>query len=242
MTDGSPARPARTQFFANTALAMLALVLASFSFTYFWPIVSGGGRFSPLFHIHGAAYFSWMALYVWQTRLAASGRTASHREWGLAGVALSGLMVPLGVAVAIAAAHRRAAEGKAFPYESTLFNVTDLASFAIFMIAAIATVTRRVDWHRRFMFAAAISLMGPALSRWLIVIPPAAPWTDMLPNLAADLFLVGLLLHDRRTLGRVHPATWISIIILVPISVIVPLLIGSDWWHAVGPGIASLAS
>ncbi|WP_066801216.1 hypothetical protein [Sphingomonas soli] len=194
-----------------------------------------------MLHLHAAAYFGWMLLYAWQTRLVALGRAARHREWGLAGIALSALMVPLGLAISIAAVRGRMARGDAHPFDSTLFNIVDIATFAILMTASIAAVTRHPDWHRRFTFGAALCLVGPALSRWLIVLPSAVPWTDLLPNLGADLFLIALLLHDRRTLGRVHPATWWVAALLVPIHVATPFLISSEGWRAIAPGIMALA-
>jgi hypothetical protein len=240
MTDARP-RPARTQFFATTALLMLALVLASFSFTYFWRLASGTRQFSLVLHIHAAAYFAWIFLYAWQTRLVATGLVARHRELGLAGIAVSTLMIPLGLGIAIAAAQRRAARGNPHPFDFTLFNVVDLATFAILMVASIAAVTRHPDWHRRFTFGAALCLVGPSLSRVLLVLPEAAPWTDLIPNLAADLFLIALALHDRRTLGRLHPATWWVAAILVPIHIATPFLIDSAAWRAIGPRIMAFA-
>lgn len=240
MDEGTKPR-VRSQFFARTSLAMLVLVLASFSFTYFWPIVTRSRPFPIVFHLHAAAFFAWMLLYCWQSRLVATGRVARHREWGLAGIALSAAMVPLGVAMAIAGARRRMAAGIPHPFDSTLFNVVDLGTFAILMTVAIVAVTRHPLWHRRFVFGAAICLLGPSLSRWLRVIPEATPWTDLLPNLCAELFLVALMIHDRRMLGRVHPATWWVIGLLVPINVATPFLIATDWWRNLGPGIMALA-
>jgi hypothetical protein len=231
----------RPQFFARSAMLMLVLVLASFSFTYFAPMATGSKRFSIVLHIHGAAYFAWIFLYTWQTRLIATGRVARHREWGLAGIALSSLMVPLGVALAIEGARRRTAAGNPYPFDPTLYNVVDILTFAIMMTASIAAVTRRPDWHRRFTFGAALCLVGPSLSRWLRVIPEVAPWTDLLPNLGADLFLIALLLHDRRVFGRLHPATWWVIAALVPIHAATPFLTGSARWRELGPTIMNLA-
>lgn len=74
-------------------------------------------------------------------------------------------MVPLGIALAIAAARRRIAAGNPHPFDTTLFNVTDLGAFALLMTASIATVTRHSDWHRRLTYGAALALLGPALSR-----------------------------------------------------------------------------
>jgi hypothetical protein len=241
MGENAKLRRRQSQFFARSALLMLALVLASFSFTYFAPVASGSKHFPIVFHIHAVAFFAWMLLYAWQTHLVAAGRVARHREWGLAGVALSAAMVPLGVALAIAAARRRMISGDPHPFDTTLFNIIDISTFALLMIASIATVTRHPDWHRRFTFGAALCLLGPALSRWLQVIPNVTPWTDMLPNLAADLFFIALVAQDRRRLGRVHAASWLMIAVLVPVHIATPFVTGSDWWRGTGPGIMALA-
>lgn len=232
---------ARSQFFSRAALLMLGLVLASFSFTYFAPLATGSGDFSVILHIHGVAYFAWIFLYAWQTRLVATGRVARHRELGLAGIALSALMVPLGIAVSIEAFRRRSIAGDAYPYDFILFNVVDITTFAVLMTAAIAAVTRHSDWHRRFAFGAALCLVGPSLTRWLQVIPEAMPWTDLMPALSADLFLIALIVHDKHALRRVHPATWWVIGLLVPIHVATPFLYSTDWWRSVGPTIMTFA-
>jgi hypothetical protein len=236
---------ARPHFFARSALVMLALVLSAFPLTYFGPTVTGSRPFPPVYHIHGIVFFAWMSLYAWQTRLVATGRVARHRELGLAGVALSALMIPLGILLTIAAIQRRTKEGNPHPFDNALYNVVDLTSFAVLMIASIACVTRHADWHRRFTYAAALALVGPAISRWFygpwfISIPEAPPFTDFAPNLCADLFFVPLMLHDRRTLGRIHPATLWPCLIMVPLHVLTPFATGTAWWRALAPAITKL--
>jgi hypothetical protein len=225
----------RSRFYARSALLMLAMVIVSFPFTYFGPAISGANYFTPVYHIHGAAYFGWIILYAWQTHLVAEGKPARHREYGLGGIALSALMVPLGVILLVAAIKRRMAAGNPHPFDVTLYNVVDIASFAVLMTLSIASVTRYIEWHRRFTFAAAIALVGPAISRWFLTIPPLVPLTDFGPNIIADLFLVALILHDRRTLGRIHPATlWVTAV-LVPIHLLTPFATGTAWWRGIGP-------
>jgi len=241
----------RSRFFANGALLMLALVVTAFLFTYFRPLVTGRPEwpgappFSPLHHIHGAFFFSWMGLYAWQTQLVASGRLARHREFGLAGIAISALMLPLGLLLTIKGIVGRIGRGDPDPYFVTLFNVVDIATFSVLMTVSIASVTRHIDWHRRFTFGAALSLVGASISRWFlpnwpIVLPRAPPWTDMAPNLLADLLLMALLVHDRRTLGRVHPATWGVIALLVPLHVATPYLAETAAWRRLAPGLLRL--
>jgi len=230
----------KSRFFARTGWLMLAMVVGSFPLTYFSPMVTGARHFAPIYHIHGLAFFAWIGLYAWQAQLIADGRTLRHRELGLAGIALTALMLPLGIALAIAAIRRRMSTGDPHPFDVTLYNMVDIASFSILMIASIAAVTRHSNWHRRFTFAAALCLVGPAISRWILPLPPLPPITDFAPNILADLFLIALIFHDRRTLGRVHPATIWVMAILIPIHLVSPYLASSDAWRAIAPAILQL--
>jgi len=67
------------------------------------------------------------------------------------------------------------------------------------------------------------------------MVPPASPWTVFGPNLLADLLFVPLALHDRKTLGRIHPATLFAFFAIVPMHVFEPWIAGSAWWRAVAP-------
>lgn len=224
---------------------MLSLTLSAFPFTYFRPVLNGTPGFSPVVHIHGLLFFAWIGLFAWQTHLVATGRTARHRELGLAGIAVSAMMLPFGVMLMVKAITRRMAAGHLHPFDIALYNLVDIATFTVLMIASIAAVTRNVDWHRRLTFGAALCLVGPAISRWflpswVVALPQASPWTDMAPNLLADLFLIALIIHDRRTLGRVHSATCVVILVLVPMHVATPFLAGTAAWRDMAPALLRL--
>jgi hypothetical protein len=223
-------------FFARTAILMLVCVLVSFPLTYYWPVASGkGGTFAPFVHIHGAVFFSWMFLYVWQTRLIAIARSAVHREIGLAGIALSTLLVVLGVGAAIHAAKDRMQRGEPMPFAISFFNLMDMGLFTAFMTASIASVTRHREWHRRFAYSAALCLLAPAMSRWTI------PYLSMPPYVPDYAFLLALAVHDWRTSGRIHPATLVSAAIIVPIRLASPWFAFSDAWSVVAPAILVLS-
>lgn len=64
------------------------------------------------------------------------------------------------------------------PFATTLYNVVDITLFAVFMIASIAAVTRRREWHRRFTHAAALCVVGPAISL-------SAGWNAVAPAIMA---------------------------------------------------------
>lgn len=231
----------RSRFYSRSALLILVMVLVSFPATYFAPVMTGSGRFAPIYHIHGAAFFAWIGLYAWQTHLVASGRPARHRELGLWGFALSGMMVPLGWALAIAAIERRIANADPHPFDFALYNVVDIVSFTVLMVASVASVTRHIERHRRFTFAAAVALAGPAISRWFL--PPVQafpPFTDFAPNIIADLLLVALAVHDRRTIGRIHPVTLGCLAVMVPLHIFTPFAVSSDAWRGMAPAILQI--
>lgn len=219
---------------------MLACVILSFPLTYFQPMVTGSRHFSAFYHIHGAAFFGWMFLYAWQTHLAARGSIARHREFGFVGIALSALLLPLGVIMSILAIEQRMAAGEDDPFYFTAYNVVDLVTFTVLMTASIAAVTRRPDWHRRLMFGAALCLVGPAISRWFYAVPAVPPFTDFGPNILADLLLIALVVHDRATLGRIHPASVWVIASLIPLHLLTPFFASSEAWRSVAPLLLQL--
>jgi len=246
VTATNPERPTTSsKFFARSALVMLALTLSAFPLSYFSPVVTGAKHFAPIVHIHGIVFFAWICLYAWQTLLVATGRTARHRELGLAGIAISTLLIPLGILLAISAIQRRMREGDPHPFDFALYNIFDICCFAVLMFASIGAVTRHVDWHRRFTYGAALCLVGPAISRWFygpwFVTPPyTPPFSDFAPYIAADLFYVALMLYDRRTLGRVHPATWWTCLTVIPFQFLVPFAAESLWWRGLAPVLLKL--
>lgn len=223
------------RYFARVSWIMLASVILAFAYTYFVPLATGTGQFIWLRHLHGLAFFAFMGLYVWQSQLVAAGKVVKHRSLGLFGLALAGAMVPLGVWMFLTSTHERVAAAQPDPYYLSFFSLFDIASFAALIVAAVATAMKKTDWHKRYMYAAAIALVGPAISRWFIFIPAAPPWTDMGPNLLADLLFIPLALHDRKLLGRIHPATLIAAVAIVPMHVLEPWIAASAWWRELGP-------
>lgn len=232
----SDARPARAQFFAQSALVMAAIVVLSFPLTYYLPVATGSRQFHILHHVHALAFFAWIALYVWQTQLTARGEIARHREIGLLGFALTGAMIPLGFWMAQRGAERRLGTME-HPYEFTWYNVVDMTMFTVLMIAAIVCVTRHKEWHRRFVYVAALCLVAPAATRWTLQMPGDPFLVDIAVYLVMDPFLIALAIFDWRALGRPHPATLASIALLLPLQVSGAFIARSDWWNGIAPGL-----
>lgn len=240
-TKGAKPRTAHSPFFARMALVTLGLVILSFPLAYYIPVITGSRHWPPLVHIHGLFFFSWICLYALQTRLASTGRVALHRELGLAGIAISAFMVPLGVGVVIIQARMNLASGMADPYWLTYMNLMGITTFAGLMTASIASVTRHREWHRRFTYGAALVLLQFAASR-LFQMFSASTQLDYFILLVPDLaFLGALVVHDRKALGRVHPATvWISAVLL-PLHASAHTIAHSHAWASIAPFVLHLA-
>lgn len=217
----------RSRFFLISGWGMVALALVSFPFTYFGPMRDGSRLFYGLLHVHGALCFLWLLLYAWQVQLAAQRKIVRHREWGLAGAWLSGAVVMTGVPMIGAAAMRRIAAGDPAPYFFSAYNIVDIGLFTVMSSLALFTASRHMEWHRRFMLGAGVALFVAAASRLFLVLPRLPPWTDLGSAAIGDALLIGLALHDRRQLGRVHPATWLLLAVMVPAHFGSPLLGGT---------------
>ena len=56
---------------------LLAIAIAAVGFwpTYFGPLVAGTAEKTPIIHLHAAVYVGWLALFLTQAALAATGRS-----------------------------------------------------------------------------------------------------------------------------------------------------------------------
>lgn len=201
----SPARPAHPDraFYTGMAVATALTVLAGFAPSYYLKGAFGTRPLSPLLHLHGAVFTTWIVFFIVQVRLVAARKVWLHRRLGIAGGVLAALMLVVGVAAAVDSARRGFTPPGGFPPLVFLaLPVGAVGTFAVLVTAALAW-RRRSDVHKRLMLMATISILTPAIARLL---GPAGfgPPVFFAVN---DLFVVACVIYDRRVRGRVHPAT-----------------------------------
>lgn len=192
------------RFFFVMACVMAATVVAGFALN----LALGRSTFQvPLvYHLHAAAFFGWVALYVVQNGLVAGGRVSLHRQLGWLSILVLPVMVGLGMAVTVAALRRT---GGPFFFDANEFlvgNPLGLLAIAGLVVAALV-LRRRTDWHRRLLYCAMASLTGPGFGR-LLPMPLFIPWAWEIANLVPLVFVLVGMVADRRRYGRVHPAWW----------------------------------
>lgn len=205
-------RPVRTRdresvFFARYATALAAFILFGFA-QFELRGLAPFGKFGWEIHAHAGAMVAWLALSVAQPWLAATGNVAIHRRLGWASAGLI-VAVPVIGSMAGFAALRAGLVPPFFTpaYFLALVNV-GVVLFTGMVVAGVAMV-RRIDWHRRLMLGSTALILEPALGRTLPM--PLMSWWGEWVAMAIQIGALGwLAAHDRRTLGRIHPATLIA--------------------------------
>jgi hypothetical protein len=187
-------------------------------------------RGAPVYlHLHAVVMIAWLALTVVQATLVARDNLALHRRLGWIGAGLVTVVIVMGGVVSF-----RALQTHHFPpFFTTPFffalTVVELLAFTGMMVAAIRR-RRETEWHRRLMIGALVLLMEPALGR-VLPMPLLMPWGEW-ATLAVQLgVLVLVARHDRKTLGAIHPATTVSMLVVALTHGLFELLAVSPFWQ-----------
>jgi hypothetical protein len=235
-------------FYVGMAGVCVLVAFGGFVPTYWARLATGSFGGAPILHIHGALFFSWTLFFLAQTMWVASGQTGRHRQWGLTGIALATAM---GVSVVLASINSmKVAETIAMGDAARRFSIVALSAlvlFATFVGLAIANV-QRPQAHKRYMLLAMVPLLHAATARIFLTLfaPPGAVgpppvFVAIPPGLTVDLFVVAMLVHDRRTLGRMHPITLFGGAANLAVQLLVVPLSATAAWMAVATGIERLA-
>ena len=201
-------------FYTGMAVAVVITVFAGFARTYYLRPYFGTPALTPLLHLHGVIFTSWLVLFLAQTALVAANRTGIHRRLGVAGAVIAVLIVLVGTATAIIRAKLvEVPPGSPSPLAFLTIPLGDMLVFAS-LVGAGFYFRRRGDVHKRLMLLATISILPAATAR----LPFA--FIQQVGPLAffglADLFIVACLLYDLVARGRIHRATiWGGLVIVV---------------------------
>ena len=204
--DGAGLAVGRPHEDAGMAFAMAATMAVLIVTGFGLNLALGRSTFAvPLvYHLHAATFFSWTALFVIQTRLAAQGNHALHRRLGRLAAMLVILLVAMGGAMTLTSLRRT---GGPFFFAQNEFMWGNMVGLlcAVGLVAAAVRNRHRTDWHLRLMLGAMALLTTPALGR-IVPMPLFIPWAWWANTaFALAIVLVGMGLDLRRK-GRVHPA------------------------------------
>ena len=195
-------------------LAVLSAVIAVVGFwpTYFGPFVAGIVDKAPIIHFHAAVYVGWLAIFITQAVLAATGRVAAHMKLGRFAIGYGVLVIVVGLLTAFARFSVRVRVGEVVAAQAQLLGpLLDMLVFAPLFAAAIY-YRRKPELHKRLMIVATTSLLIAAVGRMPFLGTPRDPWLLHLIWTAPILLAMA---HDFWRRRSVHPVYVLGLIVLV---------------------------
>lgn len=212
-------RAPRKRFFICMAVLMLVAVALGFGRSFYLRPLFISRPLPGYLVIHGLIMTAWFLLFFVQAALVSARRVDLHRKLGIAGLVFAAAVVVTAVVVNLNVIPRMQANGQlSTPEEGLEFALSSLSGLIPFvlLVGSAVWLRRRPDLHKRLMFWAFVWMLGPAFtnSRPLgeALDPLVAPY---LPFFPADLlWLFGLVAYDWTTQRRIHPATYITFIVL----------------------------
>jgi hypothetical protein len=146
---------------------MALIVFVGFAQTYYLKVLFRTPPLRLLLHIHGLVMTAWLVLFFVQVRLIAAHRADLHRRLGVVGAVLAGMVLMVGVPVALSQGHLHLIANDS-PLEPPLVFLPvplgTLLLFGTFVTAAIF-LRRRADYHKRVMALSCLSILLPGLDR-----------------------------------------------------------------------------
>lgn len=201
-------------FYTGMSVVFLFTVFAGFARTYYLRPYFGTPALTPLLHLHGVVFTSWLVLLLAQTALVAANRTGVHRRLGMAGAVVAVLMVLVGTTTAIVRAKVvEVPPGSPSPLAFLTIPLGDMLVFAT-LVGAGFYFRRRADVHKRLMLLATVAILPAAVARLpFAFIQQAGPLAFFgLP----DLFILVCLAYDLVSRGRFHRANvWGGLLVVV---------------------------
>lgn len=216
------------RFFFTMACVMSAAIVAGFALN----VAMGVSSFHEpwLVHIHAWVMFGWVALYLTQNALVASGNVALHRRLGW----LSAIWLPAMLVLGMLMTRWSIQQHGVPPFlevNEFLFSNPLLLLLSLGLVAWAVTVRANTGWHRRLMYCAFTILTGPGIGRlgaplWFRI----EPWGWWVLTGGAAIVFVGIgMLADKRRYGSIHPAWFWGLGLILGVQLMADLMAYSAW-------------
>ncbi|MES2135849.1 MAG: hypothetical protein V4502_02150 [Pseudomonadota bacterium] len=231
---GTDRKTSERKFYSRMALFLVAVVFLGFAPSFYLRgIVPAYPRPNPTLPpaviFHGLMFTLWMALLVVQTQLISTRRVENHMRLGTAAMLLAIALVPVMYLTAVWGVARESHPPFVDSLNWTAIPLAVIPAFA-FLIYEAWRRRRAAQWHKRLMLGASIIFVaGPGFMR--IPLAPPTFWGFAIQLLAGTALLYApLFVWDRRTHGKIHPATWTGYAVATAAAVIPLVLIYTNSW------------
>src|SRR5581483_4521539 len=193
-------------FYLTMTLVSAVIIFLGFSPSFYLKsVLHAPPPLSLLTITHGLVFTGWVLLFVTQPALIPIDKPALHRQLGINGAILFGVILSLGVSTAITAGRLgHAPPGAPAPLVFMALPLLALV-LAFFLVAGALMNRRRSDWHKRLMLASIFVMTGPAVGR--LAIPAGfAEQGSWLAIIGGEILLAISLAYDFHKHRKCHPA------------------------------------
>jgi hypothetical protein len=192
--------------------------------------------FPAVVYFHGAVFVGWLSLLTAQVLLIRSRRVDLHRELGMAGTALYGAMVVLGVVTSVVVDYDLFGTPRSDPSFLSI-QLADMLAFTALGGFAIA-LRKSSDAHKRLMILATIFIANAGFSRWfahgLEGLLGDGYWGSWAQLYLSDLLLVVMLgAYDLVTRRRLYSAYVLGAVWGLGLELAAVWLYMTPWWKPV---------
>lgn len=197
----------RKNFFFWTSLSLLFLSLFAFSDNLIYDTGQKSNS-DPKFIIHGLFFLAWFIILVIQTGYIRKGNYKAHRSLGIAG-----MLIGLGVIISTFYVFVVIYEGWSVMPFQVKANRIFTTSFAILILLAYLNRNNGVK-HKRYIYVGTLYVLGPVLDRVVGKVMSLKSLTGpvIFETIVWNILFISLFVYDWRTLGKIHPISWISFI------------------------------
>lgn len=225
-------------------MACIAALIAAIGFSrrYFIAMAAGTLHVPAIVHFHALITFAWVAFFILQTTLVATGRTPLHRSLGMAGIALGTLLVFTATEIAVLLLAREL-RGGGPPFLREF--VADLLSWALLTAGLFGTsiaFVSKPEVHKRLMLLATFVILAAAFARIIQLVDGDMTRLQRndLASLPVDMLVLIAILFDWRTRGKPHPAYLWGAAAIILVQVATLLLRTTPFWSNATDWLAGL--
>jgi len=232
----APGLHPQRRIFVPLALFITLIAFVGFWPTYFGKLLAGTVSAPLIIHIHAAVFVLWLALFIIQVVLAATGRRVLHIKLGPWVMAYGVFLIAVALLTAVAVFHQRVADGNFAEATRRLFApLRDMFVFAPFL-AAGWIYRHKPEIHKRIMVAATTILVVAAVNRLAFLGKPV-PMAQFLLVWLAPVYLA--MAWDWFARRLIHPVYVIAMAVMVSMRLMLPLR-DTDAWLAFATWLARL--
>jgi uncharacterized membrane protein YozB (DUF420 family) len=192
--------------------------------------------FPVVVYFHAVVFVGWLCLLTAQVLLIRSRRVDLHRELGMAGTALYGAMLVLGITTSVIVDHDFFATPRSDPSFISI-QLADMVVFAVLGGLAIA-LRKSADSHKRLMILATVFIADAGFSRWwapgLEKLLGNGYWGDWAQLYLSDFILAAIVgVYDLMSRRQLYAAYVFGAVWGLGVEFLGVWLYVSPWWKPV---------